>query len=311
MTHLVHRRPEPHAVDPRRRVGVARRRLRDERVDEQRGALPVVRTDVVEHDPAQARPGLVERGVEDPHRPLRRVREARPVDLHRIVHLHVRPGRPGRSWDLAAGVRSHLAARPPDDLRDRQRLAGQRGRPVRVGARVDLRVGDLTLLEVELEIDRAEVLGAELVDDRALCRAAARELDLQPAAGREVAAESRDLDLRVREGRGRAVLVPDRSLPPVRADLGQSGDPVDPSDEKPADRPADRHLRVAAVDVETDLLLADRTDALRRGPERNRDLLRNVDRAYSPLTGEWIGASESLGLGELTSASASPSASSE
>ena len=185
MTHLVDGRPEPHPVDPGRRIGIVRRRLRDERVDEQRGALPVVRADVVEHDPAQARAGLVERRRRRPTSPTAPVGEARPVDLHRVVHLHVRPGRARAELGTElAGIRGHLAAGPPDRPSGSSGVS-QGSEAGRTGwAHVLISVSATSpVLEVELEIDRAEVLGTELVDDRPLRRAAAAELDLH-ACGR-------------------------------------------------------------------------------------------------------------------------------
>ena len=96
------------------------------------------------------------------------------------------------------------------------------------------------------------------------------EDDLHPALGRERARRRDHVDGRVRERRAGAVLVPDRSLESVRRDPPQPRDPVDPRDERADDRPADRHLRVAAVDVEADHLPPDRPRPDGRRAERDR-----------------------------------------
>src|SRR5262249_30005099 len=72
---LVGRSPKAHALDPGGRIGIARRRVLDERVFEDGRPLSLVWADVVEHDSAETGSHLVERGEEYPCRPLSLRRE--------------------------------------------------------------------------------------------------------------------------------------------------------------------------------------------------------------------------------------------
>ena len=259
MAHLVHRRPEPHALDPGDRVGIRGRRDADEGIVEHRRALAVIRSDIVEHDSAKAEAPVVLGGKEHPHRPLGVIGEARPIGLHGVMHLGVAPGPVGVGVDhgnelVSAGLRD---AEPGafEDLLDGQVLARQSRRTIGMVAGLHRGRGEGAFNGVVLELDRVEPFGLEAVLSDPHRRAAAREGHFDPLDIEEGRRDRLHLDMGVGElGRVAAFLVPDVALPAISPGGHDAGDPMDMIGQAVLRPAAHRHLRVVAVDVETDLL---------------------------------------------------------
>ena len=176
MPHLVGRGPEAHPLDPGGRIRIARRRVLDERGLEYGGPLSLVGADVVKHDPPQARSHLVQSGEEHPRRPLRFWREARPVDLHSVMHLLVAPFRVGAGqaerYDIVASRLFYLEAGTLVDAAERERLVREARRPIGVVPGLNRRHAARPFRAVVFELDRMEVRRDVWIAQRPVQRAA-------------------------------------------------------------------------------------------------------------------------------------------
>ena len=123
-----------------------------------------------------------------------------------------------------------------------------------MGVGVDARDRDRIGHPVIFELDLAPISGIEVILAGEGGSASAREGHLQLPRAWERAANDPSTDEGVRDRGGVAVLVPDRAFISARRSLLHLGDPVADRREEVGAGAADRHLRVAAVDVEHHLL---------------------------------------------------------
>ena len=119
---------------------------------------------------------------------------------------------------------------------------------------VDVRDRDRIGHPVKFELDLAPISGLEPIGAGEGGSAAAREGHLQFASAWERAAYDPSTDEGVRNRGDVTVLVPDCAFVPARRRLLHLGDPVADRGEEVGAGAADRHLRIAAVDVEHHLL---------------------------------------------------------